>query len=229
MYEYDTHQMVPPDAFVPDTGQPLGYPPDADPDSDSGAVSASWDLDSEFEQLFRPAHQYAAAPVEQEAHAAPPSRISRADRRRRRPRFIRSRLPFVIRIVITGTTAVVTTVISVCGAHVSYGALRDLASPTAHSLASSWPLLVYGPWSVACLSILHAAAHRRQARPAWLALLLFSAIAMAMCIADAPRNATAIAAAGLPPVSALVSFQLLFRQITLLHPRHAKVPRQRKH
>lgn len=224
----DTYLDAGPDAYpdaYPDSPSFPDAGPDGYPDFPPDAGPRRWDLDSEFEQLFQPPSQYAAVPIQQET----PSGTPRVDRRRKRPRVVRRRWPAVLRIAIAGTTAAVTSVVSVLGARVSYGPLRDLASPTAYSLASSWPLLIYGPWSVACLSILHAAAYRRQVRAAWLAVLLFSAIAMALCIAHAPRTATAIATAGLPPVSALVSFHLLFRQITLLHPRHAKLPRQRRH
>jgi hypothetical protein len=62
-------------------------------------------------------------------------------------------------------------------------------------------------------------------------VILFSAIATALCIAHAPRTITASATAGLPPFSALATFILLSRQIALLHPGLPKVPapRRRKH
>jgi hypothetical protein len=206
MYEYDIHQLITPDVF-PEQG-PV---PDFPPVSQSEDTTEQWDLEGEFEQLFR-------------RPAAP-----RVHRRRRRTRFVRPHWPRVLSLVITGTTAVVAATVSVLGATVSYDPLRALAFPTAHGLAGAWPLLVYGPWFVGCLSILHAAAHRRQVKVAWIAVILFSAIAMGLCIAHAPRTVTAIATVGLPPVSALASFHLFFRQLTLLHPRHAKLPRQRKH
>jgi hypothetical protein len=217
MYEYDDHQFIPPEAFPLGPELPTEYPTVTQPDD----VTGQWDLDAEFEQLFRPVPE--EPPVEQRP-ATP-----RVDRRRRRPRFVRLRWPSVLGVAIAAATATVASTVSVLSAMVSYGPLRQLASPTAHGLACSWPLLVYGPWFAGCLSILHAAAHRRHVKAAWAAVILFSAIAITLCIAHAPKTLTAIATAGLPPISALVSFHLLFRQITLLHPRHAKIPRQRKH
>jgi hypothetical protein len=167
--------------------------------------------------------------IERIARTERMARQARVDRRRRRRRFIRVRWPSVLGHGLAGISAAVAGTISVLSAMISYGPLRVLAAPTAHGLAGAWPLLVYGPWLAGCFSILHAAAHRRQVRAAWSAVIFFSGVAMALCIAHAPRTPTAIATAGLPPVSALVCFHLLFRQITLLQPRHAKLPRQRRH
>ncbi len=192
-------------------------------------ASGPWDLDAEFEQLFRPPDAEPPTPVPPEPPVPPRPPAPRLDRRRRRPRLIRLRWSTVLGIGIASVTSSVVVTVSVLGAMVSYGPLRQLAFPTARGLSGSWPLLVYGPWFVGCLSILHAAAHRRRARTAWAAVIVFSGIATGLCVSHAPRTATAFAAAGLPPLSALVSFHLLLRQITLLHPRHAKLPRQRKH
>lgn len=222
MYEYDVHPLVPSEVFGAAPEETAEYYVDATPTEE--AVGRR-NLDSEFEQLFRQSAEEA-----QLAECRPVS--SRVDRRRRRrSRLVGLRAPRVLSIAIAGTTAAVASVVSVLGAMVCYDPLRLLAYPTASNLAGSWPLLVYGPWLVSCLSILHAAAHRRQVRAAWVALVLFSSVAVALCIAHAPRTVTAIATAGLPPVSALASFHLLLRQITLLDPRHAKtkLPRQRKH
>lgn len=220
MYEYDVQPLIFSEVFPPAPGETAEYYVDATPTDDA---SGQWNLDGEFEQLFR---QSAEDTQPTERLTAPP----RVDRRRP------SRLAGlgglrILSLVIAGTTATVASIVSVLSAMVSYDPLRLLAFPTARSLAGSWPLLVYGPWLVSCLSILYAAAHRRQARAAWVTLTLFSSVAVALCIAHAPRTITGIATAGLPPVSALASFHLLFRQITLLDPRHAKakLPRQRKH
>ncbi|MYS19919.1 hypothetical protein GA0115240_11499 [Streptomyces sp. DvalAA-14] len=219
MYEYDEYPTIAPEIFVPEPGQAPDFPPAEQADD----TLSQWDVDVEFEQLFR-------QPAREEPPAATQrSTAPRVDRRRRRQRTVPLRWPLLLGVAIAGTTAIVSSTVSVLGALVSYNPLRELASPTAHDLASAWPLLIYGPWFVGCLSILHAAAHRRQVRAAWITVIVFSLIAMALCIDHAPRTLTAIATAGLPPVSALVSFHLLFRQITLLHPRHAKIPHQRKH
>lgn len=218
MYEYDVYQTMNPDGFAPHLWMPDSFP---EPPSDD--TRTQWDVDAEFEHLFKPLAPEAAAPL------GTPSAPPRIDRRRRRPRLGRMRGPTGLGVVFAVITAAVTGSISVLGAMVSYGPLHQLASPTAHGLAGSWPLLVYGPWVAGCLSILHAAAHRRPGRAGWFAVVLFSGIAMALCMAHAPRTLIASTTAGLPPFSALIGFLLLSRQITLLRPGRTQLPRRRKH
>jgi hypothetical protein len=218
MHEYDTYGVLDSDWFAPRPEQQQESFPEAQP-NDTGT---QWDIDAEFEYLFQPPVPEAAPP--QETRFATP----RVNRRRRRPRVVRVRRSAVLGVAIAGVTAVVTGTVSVLSAMVAYGPLRQLASPTTQGLACSWPLLVYGPWLVGCLSILNAAAHRRSGRAGWVAMILFSVIATALCVVHAPRTITASAVAGLPPFSALASFLLLSRQITLLRPRPAKPPRQPK-
>ncbi|MER7466835.1 DUF2637 domain-containing protein [Streptomyces sp. NPDC097981] len=108
------------------------------------------------------------------------------------------------------------------------GALRHSAGPhTAHDVASWWPLLIYGPWMVASLSILRAALHQRRAVHSWSVVLLFSTLATFLCVAQAPRTFAAQAAATLPPIAALACFQQLVRQITLTRPPRQPAPRHR--
>ena len=254
MYEYDEDRLIPLDGF------PFDPPPAPDFVTGPDDTMTLWDLDAEFEHMFRPpppddrprghrehrhhrhhrehrdrrdqggqgglgSHGGHGDQGSHREHRVAPARVDR----RRRPSLLRPRWASVVGAVIAVATAIVAGAVSVLGAMVSYAPMRDLASPTAHGLANSWPLLVFGPWFVGCLSILHAAAHRRQVRAPWVAVIAFSLVAVTLCVAHAPKTAAAIATAGLPPVSALAGFHLLFRQITLLHPRHAKLPRQRKH
>jgi hypothetical protein len=229
MYEYDDRQLIVPDPYPSYPEQPL----DVVAEPEFGDTRQNWDLDAEFEHFFRPSAEEEQPPDHPLAPPPPADRaerLERIDRRRRRPRLIRIhiRWPSVLGHGIAGVTAGVTGTIGVLSAMISYGPLRLLASPTADSLAGAWPLLVYGPWLAACLSILHAARHRRHVRAAWFAMIAFTAIAMALCIAHAAKTLTDIATAGLPPLSALACFHLLYRQLTLLQPRHAKIPRQRR-
>ncbi|WP_143172563.1 DUF2637 domain-containing protein [Actinacidiphila paucisporea] len=184
-----------------------------------------WDIDAEFEYLFQPPVPETAPPPQVDLPAPPPL----VHRRRRRPRVARLQRSAVIGGAVAGISAVATGTVSVLSAMVAYGPMRQLAAPTTQGLAGAWPLLVYGPWLVGCLSILNAATHRRTGRAGWVAMILFSMIATALCVIHAPRTITASAVAGLPPFSALTSFLLLSRQITLLRPRHAKPPPQTKH
>ncbi|WP_225847800.1 hypothetical protein [Streptomyces sp. HPF1205] len=231
MYEHDELYGPPTVRFhgVPADG-PLEEPAPDGMQATTGLVGGQWDIDAEFEQLFRRPEP----PVEEPPMVAAPGRP--APHRKRRPHRLRQmvkglRVPWVsvVSFCIALATGTIACVVSLLGAMVSYDPLRVLAYPTAHNLASSWPLLVYGPWLAGCLSVLRAAAHQRHVRAAWGVVTAFSAVAVVLCVAAAPRTPTAMATAGLPPVAALACFHLLYRQVTLVHPRHARLPRQRKH
>ncbi|MFJ3514792.1 MULTISPECIES: hypothetical protein [unclassified Streptomyces] len=106
--------------------------------------------------------------------------------------------------------------------------LRHSAGPqTAREVVGWWPLLIYGPWMVASLSILRSALHQRRALHSWSIVLLFSTLATLLCVAEAPRTIAAGAASALPAVAALACFQQLVRQITLTRPPRQAVPRHR--
>lgn len=253
---HSSHTMHFPGLQGEPAARPVGYAPGVAQmagmtgmaDTLAGAtqlVGGLWDIDAEFEQLFRqpaaepvhPGHpEYAAAlqDTAEQQRVVGPARP--ALHRKRRPRRLRRlikllRIPWVsvISFCIALATGGIACVVSLLGAMVSYDPLRLLAYPTAHGLASAWPMLVYGPWLAGCLSVLRAAAHQRLMKGAWVVVTAFSAIAVVLCVAHAPRTPTAIATAGLPPVAALACFHLLYRQVTLVQPRHARVPRQRKH
>jgi hypothetical protein len=218
--------------YGPPTVRFTGVPADAAAEEPvpTGLAGGQWDIDAEFEQLFRQPE----APQEEPVAVRPPVRP--ALHRKRRPHRVRQffkglRVPWVsvISFCIAMATGAIACVVSLLGAMVAYDPLRVLAYPTAHNFASAWPLLIYGPWLAGCLSVLRAAAHQRHVRTAWAVVTLFSAVAVVLCIAQAPRTATGMATAGLPPVAALACFHLLYRQVTLVHPRHARLPRQRKH
>ncbi|KIF03027.1 hypothetical protein PL81_26690 [Streptomyces sp. RSD-27] len=124
--------------------------------------------------------------------------------------------------------AVIAAVVSIFSGLAICEALRHSAGPrTAHDVASWWPLLIYGPWMVASLSILRAALHQRRAVHSWSIVLLFSTLATLLCVAQAPRTLAAQAAATLPPIAALACFQQLVRQITLTRPPRQLAPRHR--
>ncbi|MEU8874675.1 DUF2637 domain-containing protein [Streptomyces javensis] len=162
--------------------------------------------------------------------SAPSPAHVRGRGKRRRVRFRLPTMPWlhVISLIFAAVTTVIVAMLSVLGGMISYRPLRYLASPsTTESMAAWWPLLVYGPWLVASLSVLRAALHRRGAAHSWAVVVLFSTIAVFLCVAHAPRNAPSIAVAGLPPVAALVSFHQLVRQITLTSPPRHALPRTR--
>ncbi|CAM5737039.1 hypothetical protein SALBM311S_04116 [Streptomyces alboniger] len=61
-----------------------------------------------------------------------------------------------------------------------------------------------------------AALHQRRALHSWFVVLLFSSVAMALCVTQAERTFTI--AAALPALASLACFQQLVRQITLTLP-----------
>ncbi|MDX3455408.1 DUF2637 domain-containing protein [Streptomyces sp. ME02-8801-2C] len=129
--------------------------------------------------------------------------------------------------VIVAFVAVIVAMVSVFGGMAAYGPLQNIATGTKSEMIPQWPLLVYGPWMVASLSILRTALHRRRALHSWFIVLLFSFVAIMLCVAQADRTVTAMAGAALPAVASLACFQQLVRQITLTLPPR-KTPRHRQ-
>lgn len=151
----------------------------------------------------------------------------------RRHRKIRERKrPDVLRTashVIAALTAVIASSVSFFGGMVAYDPLRVVAVARMEGgIASWWPLLVYGPWLVASLSVLRSALHRRRAVHSWGVVLIFSSIAMLLCVLQAPRTIVDIAAAALPGLASLACFQQLVRQVTLTRPPRRATPRHRQ-
>ncbi|MFB7787485.1 hypothetical protein ACFY0N_39125 [Streptomyces vinaceus] len=150
-----------------------------------------------------------------------------------RRRNVRTRAPAVA-LMRTGSlctsvlVAFIAAVVSIFSGLAICDALRHSAAPhTGHDVVSWWPLLIYGPWMVASLSILRAALHQRRAVHSWSIVLLFSTLATLLCVAQAPRTLPAQAAATLPAIAALACFQQLVRQITLTRPPRQPTPRHR--
>ncbi|MBT1186746.1 hypothetical protein HET69_22775 [Streptomyces sp. CJ_13] len=124
--------------------------------------------------------------------------------------------------------AVIAAVVSILSGLAIYDALRHSAAPhTPREVVIWWPLLIYGPWTVASLSILRSALHQRRALHSWSIVLLFSTLATLLCVAQTPRTMAAVAASALPAVAALACFQQLVRQITLTRPPRQPAPRHR--
>ncbi len=142
-------------------------------------------------------------------------------RRSPRKHKLRKDLGFlrVASLLIAALAAVIASSVSLFGGMAAYEPLRLAAvSRTEGGIVSWWPLLVYGPWLVASLSVLRAALHRRRAVHSWGVVLLFSSIAMLLCIVQAPKTVSDTAAAALPALASLVCFQQIVRQITLTRP-----------
>ncbi|MFI9819050.1 hypothetical protein ACIHFC_01015 [Streptomyces sp. NPDC052013] len=157
----------------------------------------------------------------------PPLRAAPRGHRKLTPR----KRPDALRLasyVIAALAAVIVSMVSVFSGVVTYQPL--LMVTTARNSGSSsawWPLLVYGPWLAGSLSILRAALHQRRALHSWFIVLLFSSVAVMLCVIQAPRTIADTAAAALPGVAALACFQQLVRQITLTRPPRRTAPRHR--
>lgn len=148
-------------------------------------------------------------------------------------RKVRARKPSVswsqtLSFVIAAFAAVIVSMVSVYGGMVAYAPLRHIAAGTRGGALAWWPLLIYGPWMVASLSILRTALHQRRAVHSWFVLLLFSAVGMLLCVAEADRTVTGVAAAALPTAASLACFQQLVRQITLTRPPRQRTSRHRQ-
>ncbi|WP_411148478.1 DUF2637 domain-containing protein [Streptomyces sp. A30] len=149
-------------------------------------------------------------------------------RRVRTPKMLLSRMQ-TVSFLVASLASVVVAMVSVFSGIVAYDPLREVATEVpAHSVADRWwPLLVYGPWMVSSLSVLRAALHRRRAAHSWCVVMFFSAVAMALCVIQAPRTLPDIAAAALPAIAALTCFHQLVRQITLTRPPRKATRRHR--
>lgn len=147
--------------------------------------------------------------------------LSRHRHRKVRGETVRKKPPLGERLslVIVASTVALMAGVAVLGATVAHEPLRHLAGKgTPHGLTAWWPLLVYGPWLAASLSVLHAALYQRRALHSWYVVLLFSAFAIVFCVAQAPRTIISATAASLPTIATVSVFHQLVRQITLTRP-----------
>ncbi|MFI6034002.1 DUF2637 domain-containing protein [Streptomyces sp. NPDC051315] len=158
----------------------------------------------------------------------PPIRRSSAGHRKIRVRKLRLKWLQTGSFVIVAFVAVIVAMVSVFGGMVAYGPLQNITSGTKGGMIPWWPVLVYGPWMVASLSILRSALHQRRALHSWFIVLLFSSVAMMLCVAQAEKTFTGIAGAALPALASLACFQQLVRQITLTLPPQQGTRRHRR-
>jgi hypothetical protein len=218
-------------------GRPL-VPPDA-----------GWDPVEELAYLLQeavPAEQAATAPpprgepspdgdladsmenLAQITAQLPPIQRSAAGHRKIRVRKLRLTWLQTGSFVIVAFVAVIVAMVSVFGGMVAYAPLQNITSGTKSGMIPWWPLLVYGPWMVASLSILRAALHQRRAMHSWFIVLMFSSVAMMLCVAQAERTFIGISGAALPALASLACFQQLVRQITLTMPPRQRTSRHRQ-
>ncbi|MFF6996207.1 hypothetical protein ACFY93_14850 [Streptomyces sp. NPDC008313] len=157
----------------------------------------------------------------------PPLREAARRHRKIRPRR-RINVARTLSWVIAAGAAAIASAVSVFGGMVTYEPLRLAAVARAESgVIACWPLLVYGPWLVAALSVLRAALHQRRAVHSWALVLFFSSVTVLLCVIQAPLTVIDIAAAALPGLASLACFHQVVRQITLTRPPRRTNPRHR--
>lgn len=111
-------------------------------------------------------------------------------------------------------TAATVTLVSLVAWVFSYGPMQVLASSgMRHGLAQIWPVVIFGPWLVACLSILRAAFDQRRIGLSWAVVVMFSSTAAALSIATVSHTPASVVVCGLPPITSVISFHQLVRQI----------------
>ncbi|CAM5680880.1 hypothetical protein SVIOM74S_10296 [Streptomyces violarus] len=90
---------------------------------------------------------------------------------------------------------------------VAYDPLRLAAlSPAERSLGAWWPLLVYGPWLVASLSVRGPALHQRRAVHSWCVVLVFC-VSPCCCVSPRRRGPSSVQRRALPGWPALTALQ----------------------
>jgi hypothetical protein len=245
-----TEEFTPPaDAFtVPHTADAFSVPHTADAFAEPLAPpDADWDPAEELAYMLQDSKEQQPTAVHDEdpsaltpAAGTPLANLQRITaelpalrgrrRARRRTRCRRGIRPLrAASLTIAALVAVIASSVSLLSGMAAYGPLRlTAAEQSPHGVVAWWPLLVYGPWLVASLSVLRAALHRRRAVHSWAVVLLFSAIAMLLCVLQAPRTLGDTAAAALPGLASLVCFQQVVRQVTLSRPPRRAVPRHRQ-
>ncbi|MFF7813420.1 hypothetical protein ACFZCF_16115 [Streptomyces sp. NPDC007945] len=205
--------------FPPRSGRDEHVPYDAGP----LPTRQHWDdngLDTTMSQRHLEeelAHLLAAEPGPSQDVDPVDRQAPRIDRRRTRPR------PQFLGLYrrITQVTALFAA-IAVCAACLlvwsityTYGQLSETAaSVLPMNLAHWWPLTLYGPWSVAALSVLRAAVQRQPAKRSWGVLLVTSAMAVALCVSHSSRSVLAYVTLGIPPITSLVCFWELVGQFS---------------
>jgi hypothetical protein len=224
------------EAYATLPGQWDGYPsafgqePISAPDLD--VLQGRWEPDVELTQLLQEAPEPLDLPKPvmdlRPPTVGPPCHRRRPMHRMKARAWTLNRNQ-TLSYAIAAVSVVIIAMVSVLGGLFTHDILRQVAAPgAAHGLAPWWPMLVYGPWMVASLSILRAALHRRSAPHSWAFAVLFCAVAVLTCMAEAPRTISGVAVAGLPALAAMVCFHQLVRHITLTRPAHDRVSRRCK-
>ncbi|MDH6107807.1 hypothetical protein P3T36_006419 [Kitasatospora sp. MAP12-15] len=169
----------------------------------------SWTPEALFEEVFvEQARPFGDGP------AGACIDVPAVSRHRRRPGRVARPWNQIVASAVGGLSAVTVAAVCLLGWIFSYDPLHDLAcGRVPQGLAALWPLIIYGPWFVSCLSAIRAAIDGRPLRHSWIVMIVFSSGAAALCIANASHTALSMLVAGLPPITAMVSLHQLVRQL----------------
>lgn len=193
-------------AFLPPQGGATQFEPEDLPTYPTIEALGTWDPESPFVPHPR-------APVSDPGLSGADPRRPISRHRRRTPPAEATWSQVLGSLFVALSTM---TVIAVCvlGWLLAYDPLRNLALNRAPSgLPHLWPLVIYGPWLVGCLSVLHAALDGRRPVHSWVVVVAFSATAAGLCVADASPTIPDVIVAGLPPITGVVSLHQLVRQL----------------
>ncbi|HLL34359.1 DUF2637 domain-containing protein [Streptomyces sp.] len=214
--------LVPPDAAW-DPAEELAWMLQEAMQEEHPRIPGPRDEDS----LFAPAEGTPLGNLQEITAELPPLRpASRGHRRipeRRRPRALQT-----TSYLVAALAAAIASAVSFFSGMVASDPLQVVAAARVPGdIVPWWPLLLYGPWLVASLSVLRAALHQRRALHSWCTVLLFSAVTILLCVLQAPKTLLDTTAAALPGLASLACFQQAVRQITLTRAPRKAMPRHR--
>ncbi|MGW0823616.1 hypothetical protein [Streptomyces sp. NPDC002845] len=112
--------------------------------------------------------------------------------------------------LIAAVVSLAVAMVSVFSGIVVHDPLREMATdaPAGSDANHWWPLLVYGPWAVASLSIQRAALHQhRRATHSWGVVLFLLRRGHGAVRHPGAEDTPGISAAAIPAISALTCFQ----------------------
>ncbi|WP_354641148.1 DUF2637 domain-containing protein [Kitasatospora camelliae] len=202
----DTHGGI---SVPPEQGWFYGTPTGPNPyrSDHLEAADDGWASHEDFTRLLH-------TPVDLPDGSIPRQSAPRPRIRRRRPKAARRSWSQMLSTLFGALAGLIVATVSVLGWTFSYNPLQDLASTRVpQNLAQLWPLVVYGPWVVASLSILRATLTRHRTTQSWVVVVVFSSVATTLCVVHAARTFPGVVVAALPPLTAVISFHQLVRQI----------------
>jgi hypothetical protein len=221
-----SHPLVPPDAAW-DPAEELAWMLREAIDEDLHNDLHRFPGPRDEESIIAPADGTPLGNLQEITAELPPLRRARRGHRRV-PERRRGSAVQTMSYLVAALAAAIASAVSLFSGLVACDPLRVVATDRVPGgIVPWWPLLVYGPWLVASLSVLRAALHRRRALHSWCTVLFFSAITILLCVLQAPKTLLDTIAAALPGLASLACFQQAVRQITLTRAPRKSMPRHR--